>query len=173
MCIGFLFGACTGNNNSSNSTEKHEQDIRKPLMDINKRFVEEESRRIDDLVQRYGWPVTKTGTGLRYVIYRKTNGKKAQMGDIARIKYSVKLLTGDVCYTSDNEGVKEIRLGNDTNEPGLHEGILLMRAGEHAKIILPSHLAFGISGDGQCIPPRAALIYEVELMELLNPNTDL
>ena len=164
------FSSCNQSGSVADSGEKQQKDIRKPLMEMNKRFVEEENRMIDDLVQRYQWPVQVSGTGLRYMIYKKTKGKKAKDGDLARIKYELRLMNGDLCYSSDNEGIKEIVLGHDPNESGLQEGILYMHEGERSKFILPSHLAFGISGDGQCIPPRAALIYDVELLELLKPK---
>jgi FKBP-type peptidyl-prolyl cis-trans isomerase len=41
-----------------------------------------------------------------------------------------------------------------------------MRKGEKAKFILPSHLAHGLVGDLQKIPPLSILVLDVELIDL-------
>jgi FKBP-type peptidyl-prolyl cis-trans isomerase len=41
-----------------------------------------------------------------------------------------------------------------------------MREGECAKLILPNHLAHGLVGDLEQIPPLAILLVDVELIEL-------
>jgi FKBP-type peptidyl-prolyl cis-trans isomerase len=51
-------------------------------------------------------------------------------------------------------------------ESGLEEVILFLKKGDRAKIIIPSHLAFGLVGDGNKIPAMATLVYDLELIEL-------
>jgi len=51
-------------------------------------------------------------------------------------------------------------------ETGLHEGVKLMHVGEKATMILPSHLAYGLIGDEKRIPPRASVLYELELLSV-------
>ena len=51
-------------------------------------------------------------------------------------------------------------------ESGLHEGVQLMRVGDKSRMIMPPHLAHGILGDGDCIPRRAIIIYDVELLNI-------
>nr|MBA3902022.1 FKBP-type peptidyl-prolyl cis-trans isomerase [Bacteroidota bacterium] len=49
--------------------------------------------------------------------------------------------------------------------PGLEIAIKRMKKGGKAKIIIPSHLAFGELGSSNgLIPPKAPLIYEIELI---------
>jgi FKBP-type peptidyl-prolyl cis-trans isomerase len=57
-------------------------------------------------------------------------------------------------------------IGKDNIESGLHEALQLMRIGDKMRFILPSHLAHGLIGDQTKIPPRASVIYEIELLEL-------
>lgn len=110
--------------------------------------------------------MNKTGTGLRYLIYKKGEGVKAEKEKFVKIKYKVNLITGTPCYSSEKEGPKEFLIGKAEVESGLEEGILLMRVGDKAKFIIPSHLAFGLLGDEDKIPKRATLVYDVELMDV-------
>ena len=48
--------------------------------------------------------------------------------------------------------------------PGWDEGIALLKKGSAAKLVIPSHLAYGSQGAGGVIPPDATLVFEVELV---------
>ena len=104
-----------------------------------------------------------TGTGLRYMIYNKGVGARAEKGKTATINFNVRLITGDVCYSSKESGAKDMKLGESGEISGLEEGLLLLRVGDKARFIIPSHLAFGLLGDEDKIPKRATLVYDVEL----------
>jgi FKBP-type peptidyl-prolyl cis-trans isomerase len=41
-----------------------------------------------------------------------------------------------------------------------------MRKGDIAKIILPSYLAHGLTGDSDKIPPMSTVLYNIELVDL-------
>jgi len=42
---------------------------------------------------------------------------------------------------------------------------MTMIPGESARLIIPNHLAYGLSGDGDKIPPGAALFIDVKLLK--------
>lgn len=134
------------------------------LISYNKGVVRTEDQEINDFAARYGWDVRSTPTGLRYLVYKQGSGPKALQGRIAVVRYQVSLLNGVKVYSSDSLGPKEFMIGHGGVEPGLEEGILLLRTGDRAKFILPSRLAFGLLGDGKRIPPGAALVYDIELV---------
>jgi FKBP-type peptidyl-prolyl cis-trans isomerase len=90
----------------------------------------------------------------------------AETGKIAVLRYSVWLITGDEIYNSDRDGLKEFMIGRGGVESGLGEGILLLRVGDRAKFIIPSHLGFGLLGDQDKVPPKSTLIYDLELVSL-------
>jgi FKBP-type peptidyl-prolyl cis-trans isomerase FkpA len=141
-------------------------DYKNTLENVNKKLVKTEEEQITDFINRYGWKMTQTGTGLRYMIYKKGSGVKAEKNKIAKIKFNVKLITGDICYSSEDDGTKELFIGKSGEVSGLEEGILLLKVGDRAKFIIPSHLAYGLLGDEKKIPKRATLIYDVELLEI-------
>jgi FKBP-type peptidyl-prolyl cis-trans isomerase FkpA len=136
------------------------------LVKYNKAIAKTENQEIEDFIQRYGWKMIKTETGLRYMIYKRGSGAKAVEGRKATIKYEVRLINGNLCYSSADKGPKEFILGKGGMESGTEEGILLMRVGDRAKLIVPSHLAFGLLGDQDKIPPKSTLIYDIELVKI-------
>jgi FKBP-type peptidyl-prolyl cis-trans isomerase len=159
-----LFFSCREETKPIDSIQ--DQNIEEKLVKANKKLVRSEEEKISDYVKRYNWEMSETGTGLRYMIYQHGTGLKAEKGKTATINYSVNLLNGDLCYTSDNSGPKEFVIGSGGVESGLEEGILLLKKGDRAKFIIPSHLAFGLVGDLDKIPAKATLIYDIELVEI-------
>ena len=161
----FILVSCGGQDNDKIIVINADS-LKTPLTNVNKQLVKSEDEQIRDLIKRYGWDMEETGTGLRYLIYIKGKGAKAESGKTANINFEVKLITGDICYTSKDDGTKEFIIGKSNEISGLEEGILLMKEGDRAKFIIPSHLAFGLPGDEDKIPKRATLIYDVELIEI-------
>jgi FKBP-type peptidyl-prolyl cis-trans isomerase len=142
------------------------RNVEESLVKANKALVKTEDQQIEDFIQRYGWKMNETGTGLRYLVYQEGFGTKTEKGNKVALKYSISFLNGDTCYSSDELGNKEFIVGQGGVEAGLEEAILFLKKGDRAKIILPSHLAFGLVGDGNKIPAKATLVYDVELIEL-------
>jgi len=153
-------------------TPEEYRQMREDLRKQNEVWHNEEMADIDAYVQRHHWNVTTSGSGLKYLIYKKADTllPRAQEGQIAVINYSISLLDDSVCYSSEGEP-DEFLIGMDNVESGLHEGITYMRKGEKAKIIFASNLAFGLVGDMEKIPPQSPLIYDIELVDILDAKT--
>jgi FKBP-type peptidyl-prolyl cis-trans isomerase len=101
-----------------------------------------------------------SGSGLRYKISgEESDLERISPGDWVDVKYNVGLINGTPCYS----GIKQFKVDNDHVEKGIHEGVKLMKKGQKAIFILPSHLAHGLMGDGNKIPPKAILICELEV----------
>lgn len=109
-----------------------------------------------------------TESGLRYFIYQKSkkDTKPAQPGQTASIATTISLLDGTECYKTEEGYIEEIIVDKNDQESGLNEGLKYMKVGEKAKLILPSHLAHGLVGDREKIPPLAILVLDVELVAL-------
>ncbi len=161
-----LFGGCQVKSPGDSEKKISPSKIKEPLIQLNKQDIETEEKQIADFLNRYGWEMEETGTALRYMIYQKGNGPKSAKGKLVSIAFTVSLLNGTICYSSDEEGEKEFVLGLNQVEPGLEEGIMLMRTGDKAKFILPSHLGYGLIGDLNKIPQKATLVYDVELLSV-------
>lgn len=132
---------------------------------LNKQLIEEEEINIDIfLSHNASWKITKTGTGLRYFIYKKGNGKKPIPGMKVGVIMNVKLLDDKVCYETPNDMIDEFVVDKSHVESGIQEAIKLMEVGDKAKLIIPAHLAHGITGDSEKIPPLSTLIVDIELI---------
>lgn len=131
----------------------------------NKWDAQRQDDEIDQYVIRHAWQVEKTKTGVRYMTMEEGSGDPAHVGQTAQVTYDIFLMDGTRCYTS-GDTLKEVRIGEDYVESGLHEGLLLMQVGDKMRFILPSYLANGLTGDEDKIGPRASVIYEIKLHSL-------
>lgn len=131
----------------------------------NQRVLAEEEKLINNYLSRHAIQALTGRGGLRYHFDKKGSGKQVKDKMTVNIAYEVRFLTGDLVYSSKESGPRKIVLGKTSVESGLYDVILMMRVGDRAKIVLPSHLAFGASGDGDKIPPRTTLVYDIELID--------
>lgn len=157
-----LFPAC----DNSEKEPDNKQVSRDTFIRANKAMVKTEDQKIQDYIDRYKWDMITTKTGLRYMIYEFGRGNLPSMGQSISFKYTSSLLNGFICYSSDETGPKTIIIGKGEVERGLEEGILLLKKGDRAKFIIPSHLAFGLVGDGAKIPAKATIIYDIEIIQI-------
>jgi FKBP-type peptidyl-prolyl cis-trans isomerase FkpA len=54
--------------------------------------------------------------------------------------------------------------------PGWEEGLTGMTVGSVRQIVIPPDQAYGEQGAGDVIPPGATLTFEVELLEITQPQ---
>jgi FKBP-type peptidyl-prolyl cis-trans isomerase len=109
----------------------------------------------------------KAESGLRYQIIQKGNGAKAEKGKTVSVHYKGQLADGTVFDSSykRNQPI-DFPLGMGQVISGWDEGIQLLKVGDKARFVIPSHLGYGSRGAGGVIPPDATLIFDVELMDV-------
>jgi len=159
-----LFTNCE--NNDSGKTLQNHSRYREPLIKANQEAAKAENGQIDDFIRRYKWKMETTGTGIRFMITRQGVGAKAQPGKTVKLSYTLTLLTGDTVYTALKDGPIVFEVGKGQVITGLEEAILLLRVGDCAKIIIPSHLAYGLIGDQKKILHKASLVYDIEFISM-------
>ncbi len=126
-------------------------------------FAANQQKLVDDLKAT----MQATPSGLYYKITETTNGKKANTGDVVSVHYAGKLVDGKEFDSSfkRNEPI-EIPIGVGQVIKGWDEGILLLKEGESATLLIPSELGYGANGAGGVIPPNAWLIFDVKLVKV-------
>lgn len=143
--------------------EPNSQELKESLIQQNRQLIAEEIEMIDAYVERNGLKLDTTSTGLRYKILEKTKGREVRLMKDVTLSYNASLLNGDLCYSSDSSGQLSFTIGQSNQPSGLQEGVLKMKEGEKAIFIIPSYLAYGITGDGICIPGSSSILYRVKL----------
>lgn len=109
----------------------------------------------------------KHPSGLRYVVRTPgTGGTKPTIGAEVICHYDGRLLDGTPFDSSYRRGVPfTFRVGTGAVIRGWDEAFLDMTKGEKRTLIIPHWLAYGEKGTGGKIPPKATLIFEVELID--------
>lgn len=143
---------------------KSKADYEETMIASHQAFLKEEREKILAFIDSSQFPFDSTGTGLRYYIYQANNGDSLNSGDIAVIHYQLSDLEGNLLYETKAELAHEFAVDYDDVESGLHEGIKKMRIGERAILILPAHIAHGVTGDQAAIPSQTTLVYDVFLI---------
>jgi FKBP-type peptidyl-prolyl cis-trans isomerase FklB len=105
-------------------------------------------------------------SGLQYQVLKEGNGKKPTAKDTVQCHYEGFLIDGTVFDSS-------IQRGEPATFPlqqviaGWTEGLQLMQEGAKYRFFIPYRLAYGEGGAGSSIPPFAALIFDVELIQVV------
>ena len=116
---------------------------------------------------------TLTSSGLAYFMIKEGEGEHATAGKTVSVHYTGKLTDGTKFDSShDRNAPIEFPLGAGRVIPGWDEGIALLKVGGKATFIIPPNLAYGARGAGGVIPPNATLIFEVELLDILEEGED-
>ena len=107
-------------------------------------------------------------SGLQFQVIKPGLGPNALYTDRLIVNYVVKDITGKVL---DDTFKKERSAKVNISEmiPGWVEGLQLMNEGANFRFFVPSRLAYGEDGYKN-IPPNTALIYEIQLIDILSKN---
>lgn len=114
--------------------------------------------------------VTTTESGLQYEIIKEGTGPKPVDEDVVKVHYHGTLMDGKVFDSSVDRGEPaQFPVGGVI--PGWVEALKLMPVGSKWKIYIPANLGYGERGAGGDIEPNSALIFEVELLEIVPKTT--
>jgi peptidylprolyl isomerase len=115
-------------------------------------------------------PITDTESGLRLIETQAGDGRTPEAGDIVTMHILGMLEDGTVFADTQSEGQPITATLTETDLfPGWLEGVLLMKEGGKARLIIPPDLAFGAEGAGGIIPPDATITMDVELLTAVAP----
>ncbi len=106
-----------------------------------------------------------TPSGLRYNVITEGVGEKPTATSNVKVHYTGSLVDGKVFDSSVQRGTP-IDFGLNQVIPGWTEGVQLMKEGAKYKFFIPWNLAYGERGYPGAIPPKANLIFEVELIQI-------
>ncbi|MGF1726308.1 FKBP-type peptidyl-prolyl cis-trans isomerase [Photobacterium nomapromontoriensis] len=110
--------------------------------------------------------VTVTESGLQYEVLVEGNGEIPTSDKQVRVHYHGELTDGTVFDSSVSRG-QPAEFPVTGVIKGWVEALQMMPVGSKWKLYIPQDLAYGERGAGAAIPPYAALVFEVELLDIL------
>ncbi|SIO26727.1 FKBP-type peptidyl-prolyl cis-trans isomerase [Salinivibrio sp. ES.052] len=110
--------------------------------------------------------VTVTESGLQYEVLVKGDGEIPTSDKQVRVHYHGQLVDGSVFDSSVTRG-EPVEFPVTGVIKGWVEALQMMPVGSKWKLYVPQDLAYGERGAGAAIPPFAALVFEVELLDIL------
>ena len=129
--------------------------------------IAEAKAKMDAELDKLAAGFDKTESGLRYKVIQKGTGSKATQGKNISVHYKGQLADGRVFDSSyERKQPIDFTVGIGQVIKGWDEGLQLLQVGDKARLVIPSHLAYGSQGAGGVIPPDATLIFDVELMDV-------
>jgi peptidylprolyl isomerase len=109
----------------------------------------------------------KTPSGLQFVDIQEGHGIQPDPASVVKVHYTGYLNNGQKFDSSVDRG-EPAQFSLSGVIPGWTEGVGSMKVGGKRKLIVPYKLAYGERGRGGHIPPKATLIFDVELLEVVS-----
>lgn len=136
---------------------KKQEEVGKAIREEGEQFLAENATKKDVVV---------LPSGLQYLVLKEGTGAKPLATDQVKCHYEGTLTNGTVFDSSYRRGEPAVFPLNGVIA-GWTEGVQLMSEGAKYRFFIPYHLAYGENGAGQAIPPYAALVFDVELIEVI------
>ena len=143
---------------------KQEQKINAQRAELGKTHKEAGEKYLAENAKKDG--VITLPSGLQYQVLKEGNGKKPTAKDTVMCHYEGFLIDGTVFDSSVQRGEPAV-FGLQQVIAGWTEGLQLMQEGAKYRFFIPYRLAYGEGGAGAQIPPFAALIFDVELIQVV------
>lgn len=122
-------------------------------------FLEENAKRED---------VTVTASGLQYRVLESGDGATPGANNQVKAHYTGKLIDGTVFDSSVERGQPFTFSTAGGVIPGWIEAAKMMQEGDKWEVYIPPNLAYGAQGRMPTIPPNSVLVFELELLEVLD-----
>jgi FKBP-type peptidyl-prolyl cis-trans isomerase len=127
---------------------------------------DEEAQFFADLIGTEG--VLQLPSGLAYEILEEGSGAYPKATDKVKVHYEGSLLNGKVFDSSLQKGAPA-EFGLNQVIPGWSEGVQRVAVGGKIRLYVPSSLGYGDQGSPPHIPPASALIFIVDLLDIITP----
>ncbi len=149
------------------STMTIQNKLKKYMENKNTQVKEEGKKFLAENKKRPG--VVELPSGLQYEIIKVGTGEKPKATDTVKAHYAGSLINGQEFDNSYKRGEPlQIPVGGVIQ--GWVEALQLMPVGSKWKLFIPSELGYGDRGAGGSIPGGAALVFDIELIAILNKH---
>ena len=156
---------CSGQ--QEDSSRRSSQEVQEQRIKARREFLKKERTSIKAYIKDRDLEMKRTGTGMHYQILNDSSAEATvEPKDVVTYEYRIYMMNGNLLYSSKQVGAASLKIDRQDAEQGLHEALKLLGLGDRGRFILPSHLAFGVAGDQQKVPPMTALVYELKVVDI-------
>ncbi|MBN1132909.1 MAG: FKBP-type peptidyl-prolyl cis-trans isomerase [Bacteroidales bacterium] len=148
------------------SQEKGPDPVEEKFLDLNRYLQDKHQDHIRAFINRVGWTMEQTPTGLWFNVIEEGRGKSVEMNSRVTLTQSSLLLDGTLCYETPPGKTETIIAGKGNVMAGVTEGILKLKGGDSAVFIIPPHMGHGNFGDHNKIPGNSVIIYKVRVLRV-------
>lgn len=147
--------------------DEFNEELKGKIEEEGKKFLEKNKEDGTEFLieNKYAEGVIELPSGLQYKILKAGNGPKPSASDSVNVHYRAMFIDRTVFDMSYDRGPAGIRI--NTVIKGLSEGIQLMNTGAIYELYIPHELAYGEQTFANVIPAGSALIYSIELIEIV------
>jgi FKBP-type peptidyl-prolyl cis-trans isomerase len=117
---------------------------------------------VEGYIERHGLTMKLSDFGFYYRCVQKGGSKKIKAGSVVLYSYKVCLIDGTLLDSSGTD-LAQVVVDKSDGIAGLHEGLKYFHEGDSAQFIFTPHSAYGLVGDGNKIPSRATLVYDLRI----------
>lgn len=140
--------------------------------------LKKDDKILKDLFAKNKTNVVKGELGTYVEVIQPGTGPNADTSSVVKINYTGKTMEGKTFDSNTDPAFNHVKplLANLTNDPSLgmrvvpgwNDGLKLLNKGAKAKFYIPSSLAYGPQGNGGDIAPNAILIFDIEVVDILD-----
>lgn len=135
------------------------------IMEANIGLVAIEDEDIRRYVDSMKLDLDTTKIGIRYkILSSNPSGVQAKRQQGVKITYSLREFDAQDFCANYTDRTEIVNVGTGDLPRGMDEAILMLHQGETGEFIIPSYLAYGVVGKGQCIASRTPIYCRITLM---------
>jgi len=159
FCLSTSCSTQVKNNDNLNNTNV---DGLERMIEQNRAVLLAEREDIQIFVDSSEYPFQKNGLGMQIAIIENGRGRSLDTGDVIKIKSKVMSLNGHEFYNYDFIEFSILR--DNKMIWGVQEATLGSKRGDSLILVIPAHLAHGLAGDLNTIPPLTPLVYYLRIL---------
>lgn len=157
------------------SYKKTSEQIEKDLATVNAAQMKKDDAMIQEYLAKNNLQATKTKWGTYVVITTEGSGPVLDQNTIGSLNYTGKTFKDSTFDSNLDPKFKHVEpLYVDLSEfgviPGWIDGLKLFKKGSKGKLIIPSSLGYGKSGNPPRIGPDENLVFDIEVLDIVTPE---
>lgn len=137
------------------------------MINANRVVIQSETTQIEGYVKRRGLETKALPCGALYHEYVHGSGETINPDDTVAVTYRLEALDGTPFYTQQTD---TLTVGRRQVTVALDELLQQLPCGSRAWLIAPSNTAYGVAGDGDRVPSRTVIIYNIVTINKIHLN---